>query len=502
MTDMEDSRRALRAALRADLLPFLQRAFRDIDPGKTLLVHPYLEYLSAVLMGVVNSEEKRLVINLPPRHLKSILASVVLPAFLLGRDPRLRIAVVSHSQSLARNLALPCRRLISSDWYREVFPDTKLLADNHGTGDFETSEHGGRYAASLDTGITGRGFDVIILDDPLSAKDARSSNARETLQANYYGMIASRLNDADKGKIIVVHQRLHEEDLSGVLLRKGGWRPVILPLIADEETTYEIGDWRWVRPQGDVLLPENFTPEAIRKIRAQGEGIFATQYQQNPSAMEGDLIKPAYIGWFPNLPPDARRITFSLDTAVETTDESSYSVCLVMARDARRHYVIDVFRARVGPVQLRDATLRLAAQYKPDKILIEKASSGTALEAMLKEYGIRSELIATGGQSKEERLESVQHYFVDRRVFVKSNEPWSEALIDEWVRFPFARRDDQVDAISQYLAWCQANAREPMYLASGGTLWDRQAAKHFESPPPKGQSPMRPRDGSRFRTGR
>ena len=183
----------------------------------------------------------------------------------------------------------------------------KMSKTRNSAIDFETTAGGGRYAASFETGITGRGFDLIVIDDPLSAQDARSDAERERVNETYHEMIASRLDDPARGAIIVVHQRLHEDDLSGHLLAKGGWRHHKLPLVAEEETTYQIGSRLWVRSPGDVLLPELFTEEAIRRLRAeQGETIYSTQYQQNPSATEGDLIKRDHIRMFQELPPGAR----------------------------------------------------------------------------------------------------------------------------------------------------------------------------------------------------
>ena len=288
MTAPPPARRVLLAALATDLVAFLERAFRDIEPGKTLLLHPYVEFLCAELMRVEAGVETRLILNLPPRHLKSVLVSVAFPAFLLGRDPRLRIAVVSHSQDLARVFALRCRRTVSSNWYRKVFPQTRLRADRNSAIDFETTAGGGRYAASFQTGITGRGFDLIVIDDPLSAQDARSDAERERVNETYHEMIASRLDDPARGAIIVVHQRLHEDDLSGHLLAKGGWRHHKLPLVAEEETTYQIGARLWVRPPGDVLLPERFTEETIRRLRAeQGETIFQRNISRTRPPLKG-----------------------------------------------------------------------------------------------------------------------------------------------------------------------------------------------------------------------
>jgi predicted phage terminase large subunit-like protein len=497
MNDLE----LLRAIISRDLLAFLQRAWREIERDE-LVLRPYVEFLCAELMRVVVGQERRLIINLPPRHIKSILVSKVFPAFLLARDPTMRIAVVSHSMNLAHDLALPCHRIVSSKWYKAFFPKTRLRADRNRTDDFETTEGGGRYAASIDTGITGRGFDIVIVDDPLSANNLESLAERERVNDIYHNMIASRLNDPSRGAFIIVHQRLHEDDLSGALLAKGGWRHVNLPLIAEEETIYQTGDRRWVRAKGDILLPERFPLEEIQRLRAaQGEAIFSTQYQQNPSATVGEYIKREDICFFED-PPRESRVVLSFDTATKQNENSSYSVCLVVASDQSRHFVLDVLRARLGSVDLRDAALRLIEQYKPNNILIEGASSGDSLQDMLKERKRISELVPTRGRTKEQRLQSVIHHFRQKRVYIKQNEPWSQELANEWMRFPAGKHDDQVDAMTQYLSWWQDNPPKQLFLASGGTLEDRQAAKIFGSPPPRGQSPMRPRDGSRFCTGR
>jgi hypothetical protein len=185
--------------MKTDLLAFLEGAFPIIDSRWPLDVAPYLEYLVNELMGVANGHETRLVINLPPRHLKSVLTSIVFVAWLLGRDPKMRIAVISHSQPLAANLALPTLQLIESDFYRKAFPRLHLRDNGRKTTDFVTTEGGGRYAASFETGITGRGFDVIIIDDPIAAHQVKSERERANVNENFDTMIASRLDDQIKG---------------------------------------------------------------------------------------------------------------------------------------------------------------------------------------------------------------------------------------------------------------------------------------------------------------
>lgn len=215
-------------------------------------------------------------------------------------------------------------------------------------------------------------------------------------------MIASRLDDQIRGAMIVVGQRMHEDDLSGCLLQKGGWKHVCLPLVAEEAAVYAFGMSCWHRKVGEPLLVKQWPEEIVKRKREEvGESTFAAQYQQNPSAAFGELIQPGQIQHFTDLPADARRIALSWDTAVKTGSDNSYTVCLVIARDARRHYVIDALRARLDPVQMRDAALHLIGAYKPSKILIEDASSGSGLASMLAERGYHAELRPTGGQGRK-----------------------------------------------------------------------------------------------------
>ena len=492
MDDRTLERRAFNALLATDLLAFLQRAFRDLDPRNQLLIAPFVELLTEELQQVASGTIRRLIINLPPRHLKSILASVVFPAWLLGRDPRLRIAVISHGQGLARDLALRTLRLIQAEWYREVFPQMRLRPNRSGSMDFETSESGGRYAASFDTGVTGRGFDTIIVDDPLSAHDARSAVERARVKENYENMIASRIDDPARSAIIIVHQRLHEDDLTGHLLPQGVWRHISLPLVAEEEVTYAIGSRLWRRKIGEALLPGLYPPPEIDKIRARGPMIFAAQYQQNPTASIGELLRPEHIRYFDDQPPDARRITISVDTATKTTESASYTVFLIIASDIQRHYIVDVLRERLDPVQVRDAAVRLIQNYRPTAFLIEDASSGPGLARMLLERGHRSELRPTRGLGKEERFEPHLHFFFEGRILLKRNQPWTTDLADEWLRFPFARYDDQVDAMSQYLDWVSMS-RLINPIVSGVSGREAQIARLLgQRAVTKGEHPMRP----------
>jgi predicted phage terminase large subunit-like protein len=485
-------RQALNSLYRTDLLVFLERAFLDLDLRSPLHLAPYLKCLAAALREVAEGRERRLIINLPPRHLKSVLASIVFPAWLLGRDPRLRIAVVSHSQSLAHDLALKSHRLVTTNWYGDLFPRTRLATDRTGVMDFETAQGGGRYAASMETGITGRGFDLIIVDDPISEKNARSAPERDGVKQSFDGMVATRLDNPAKGAILIIHQRLHEEDLTGHLLGNGGWSQLSLPLIAEEAATYHFGAYAWTRERGDVLLPELYPEQVIQELRKK-EARFATQYQQNPSAAYGELIKAEWIGRFDTLPGTARRLTFSIDTAVKTTEDASFTVILVIASDDYRHYLINVLREHLNPVQTRDAVIRMLSHHGPARILVEDASSGTSLVDMLRERGVQAELWPTRGRSKEERLEAHLHMFIEGRVLVQENQPWAANLVQEWASFPYAKFNDQVDTISQYLDWF-ASRRPVRPIVVGVNGAETRAMRTLFRPVlRRGEHPMRPR---------
>lgn len=500
---MSDDNRAFRAALAADPIAFLEKVFPELNPGGALQLAPYLEYLVEVLHRAETGQDTRIIINLPPRHLKSILVSVVWPAWLLGRNPMLRIAVISHSQNLARDLALKSLRLMQSEVYQSIFPNTRLAVDRQQVMDFETTQKGGRFAGSVDSGITGRGFNMIIVDDPISAHAARSPAERDNVNENFDTMIASRLDDQGRGAIVLVGQRLHESDLSGYLLSKGrAWRHVSIPLVAEEKTTLQIGSRLWTREAGEVLLPQMWPPEIVTRHRADtGEATFSAQYQQNPSAAAGELIRPDQIGFYDDLPPGVRRVTLSFDTAVKTGPNSSYTVGLAVFTDGRRHYVEDVLRQRLDPVQARDAALGLVAAYRPSAILVEDASSGPGLAKMLEEHHHHCTLRPTGGQSKEERLLPVLHMFAEGRVLVKRGQAWTTEFVNELSRFPFGKHDDQVDALAQYLAWFAETGRStPAVIVGTGGADDRlaNALAGRVRPLQRGEHPMRPRY-SKFR---
>src|SRR6266480_4616607 len=242
----------LAALLRSELRFFVQKSFRTILPGTPYLRNWHVDAIVYQLMRVKAGEISRLLINQPPRSLKSICVSVAYVAWLLGHDPTRRIIVVSYSNEFAAELHRQFRMVIDAPWYLALFPAMRPAKDS-GT-ELVTTAGGSRYATSVGGTLTGRGADLIIVDDPLKAEEAMSEPARRRVIDWYAGTLVSRLNDKENGPIIVVMQRLHENDLAGHLLEQGSWEHLELAAIAEEDSTIPLGNGKTItRRQGDVL---------------------------------------------------------------------------------------------------------------------------------------------------------------------------------------------------------------------------------------------------------
>ncbi|MBO0733546.1 MAG: hypothetical protein J2P49_04360 [Methylocapsa sp.] len=281
----------LAALLRSDLRFFLWKSFQTILPGTPYLPNWHIDAIVHQLMRVHAWEISRLLINQPPRSLKSISVSVAYVAWILGHDPARRVMAVSYSSDFAAELHRQFRIVIDAPWYRALFPSMRPVRDS-GT-ELVTTLGGSRYATSVGGTLTGRGADLIIVDDPLKAEEALSEAARERVIEWYAGTLVSRLNDKEKGPVVVVMQRLHKNDLAGYLREHGGWHHLDLPAIAVEDSVIEIGHGKRItRHRGDILHPERESKAALDRIKAEiGSLMFSAQYQQRPVPIEGNLIR-------------------------------------------------------------------------------------------------------------------------------------------------------------------------------------------------------------------
>src|SRR6476659_7819700 len=349
------------AIIGSDLYAFIRASFPIVSGGRQFLPNWHVEALAYELSEVMRGGTRRLIITVPPRSLKSICASVALPAFALGRDPSRRIICVSYSEGLARKHANYCRALMRSDVYRRIFPGTRISPAKDTETEVMTTARGSRLATSVGGTLTGRGGNLVIIDDPLKPQEAQSQSARDSLKQWYSNTLLSRLDHKTEGSIIVVMQRLHPDDLVGHLLEQGGWRDLNLPAIAEEETTIRLGPNRSDRRRLDDLLhPERESQVALDEMKASmGSMEFAAQYQQTPVPIGGNLIKWSWFKTYDKAPTPqpVDKLIMSWDTAMSSTELADYSACVVLLARKGTIYILHVVRARLEYPDLRRVVL-------------------------------------------------------------------------------------------------------------------------------------------------
>lgn len=453
---MVPHQRLLDAILRNDIVAFTQRAFAELHPGRQMVAGWHHEAIAYWLdVAAIRQEYDRLIINLPPRSLKSEMVSVALPAFILGRDPTRKVIVVSYNQDLANYLSRLTRQIMQADWYRRLFPSTAIQGQG-ALGQFFTSQGGFRAALSTGGTFTGKGGDLIIIDDPLKADDAYSETARKALLEWTTSTLFSRLDDKRSGAIILVQQRQHEDDLSGHMLRAGGWAHLNLPAIAtkDEEIILSRKPLRFHhRREGDLLDPVREDQYVLDGLKRQmGSAAFLAQYQQEPVPPDGDIIKTAWFRTYTELPSGGETI-LSIDTASKAGLRNDWSVVTVWRVVENRYFLAYVWRRRVEFPELLQSVKELARTLLPDKLLIEDKASGTGLIQALRDdpEGFPITAYDPGSIDKETRMRVQSHRIEGGQVFLPKEAPWLADFLNEVRRFPNGAHDDQMDAMSQFL---------------------------------------------------
>jgi predicted phage terminase large subunit-like protein len=452
----------LRAILRTDLSFFTRKVFATVSPGETYLHNWHVDAITHQLMRVHAGECRRLLINQPPRSLKSICVSVAYVAWLLGHDPTRRVIVASYSGDFAAELHRQFRMVVGSEWYGALFPNLRWARE--AGNEFVTTKGGSRYATSVEGSLTGRGADLIIIDDPLNANEVHSEPARKRVIKWYGGALVSRLNDhQETGAIVAVMQRLHEDDLAGHLIGLGGWHHLDMAAIALEDEIIELGHGKsYARRSGDVLHPLRESRETLEAIKAEvGSLMFSAQYQQRPVPVEGNLIRRSWFTAYDTLPTGSSKIVQSWDVAMATGDHNDYSVCttwLVQKNDA---YLVQVYRGRLQYPDLRRKVISLAAEHRATMILIENAGPGMNLlhdlradmpRGMTRPIGIKPD------GSKIDRMAAQSAKIEAGLVHLPHSAPWLAEFLTELLAFPSGRHDDQVDSVSQFLRWLQNDA--------------------------------------------
>lgn len=451
--------------LRRDLYGFIHRSFLELNPQAQFLPNWHVEVMAAKLEAVRLGKLRRLIINIPPRHLKSHAASIAFVAWLLGHSPTHSVLCVSYAQDLSDKLARDCRRLMTSSFYRALFK-TRISEERQAVADFETTAGGGRFSTSIGGVMTGRGGDIIVIDDPLKAEDAYSELRRTSVNEWYDNTLYSRLNSKEAGAILLIMQRLHAADLVAHVTEQEAWDVISFPSIAPEEQNYEIstpfGRRRVHRAIDDVLHSARESRATLNAIHAaMGEAKFQAQYQQNPLPPAGIYVKPQWFKTYVDAPPNPDLIFQSWDTASKVENQHDFSVCTTWAIAEKHAYLIDVFRRKLEFPDLKREVHAHAQRFNAENVLIEDTVSGTALIQQLREEGMSIVSAVTVKGEKEMRFMAQTAKIEGGFVHLPRDAHWRDAYVAELTSFPNGAHDDQVDSTTNALKWLSDRSEVP-----------------------------------------
>ena len=388
---------------------------------------------------------KRLIINMPPRHTKSEFASFLLPSWMVGRKPDLKIIQTTHTTELAIRFGRKAKLLIDSPEYQEVFK-TRLREDSQAAGKWETAQGGEYYAAGVGSAITGRGADLLIIDDPHSEQDALNVTALERAYEWYTSGPRQRLQPG--GAIVVVMTRWNMKDLTGMLLKSQK------ELKSDK---WEIIEFPAIMPSGKPVWPEYWDKKELEGVKASlSVGKWNAQWMQNPTAEEGSIIKRDWWQlWEKDYIPPLQHIIQSYDTAFlkkETADYSAITTWGVFYPDQdspANLILLDAFKERLEFPELKRVAMDQYRYWNPETVIIESKASGLPLTYELRKMGIPViNYTPSKGNDKHARINAVATLFESGQIWAPDHK-FAEEVIEECASFPYGDHDDLVDSTTQ-----------------------------------------------------
>jgi predicted phage terminase large subunit-like protein len=396
---------------------------------------------------VANGTCKRLIINMPPRHTKSEFASYLLPAWFLGRFPNKKIIQCSNTGELAVGFGRKVRNLVDTETYHEVFPELSLSTDSKAAGRWNTSKGGDYFAIGVGGTVTGKGADVLIIDDPHSEQEAAMAATNPDVYDKVYEWYTSgpRQRLQPGGAIIMVMTRWAQRDLTGQVLKSAAQR-------SGEE--WEVIEFPAILPSGNPLWPQFWSIEELTALKEElPNSKWQAQYQQNPVGNESAIVKRDWWQWWEeDRPPECEYILQTWDTAFEKHQRADYSAgttwgVFTHRKDNTKNIILlNTYKKRVEWVELKKDVLQEYREYEPDGLLIEKKATGAPLIYELRAMGIPvQEYTPSKGQDKIARLNSVSDIIASGKVWVPRTR-WAEELVDEIAAFPSGEHDDLVDA--------------------------------------------------------
>jgi predicted phage terminase large subunit-like protein len=401
---------------------------------------------------VARGECKRLIINMPPRHTKSEFASYLLPAWFLGKFPHKKIIQCSHTAELAVGFGRKVRNLVDTEVYHNIFPDLSLASDSKAAGRWNTSKGGDYFAIGIGGAVTGKGADVLIIDDPHSEQEAALAEINPDIYDKTYEWYTSgpRQRLQPGGAIVIVMTRWSKRDLTAQVLKSAAQRG------GDE---WEVIEFPAILPSGNPLWPEFWPMEELTVLREElPNSKWQAQYQQSPTSDTSAIVKREWWQeWPDNNPPQCDFILQAWDTAFEKTQRADYSACTTWGVfykpdaagvDQANVILLNAFRDRMEFPELKKCAVEEYREWEPDSIIIEKKASGAPLIYEMRSMGIPvQEFTPSRGNDKISRLNAVSDLFASGRVWAPATR-WAEEVIEEVASFPGSEHDDYVDTVS------------------------------------------------------
>lgn len=430
------------------LLDFAQAAYPGFHIGR------HHQKIARALESVVQGTTKRLIISVPPRHGKSLLSSILFPAWALGRSPDTRIIACSYSADLSYTFSRQARNLLASPEYRGIFPDVQVAQDARAVGQWELAapHRGGYVSAGVGGSITGKGAHILLIDDPVKDRDEANSASILDRKWDWYTSTAyTRLEG--QGAVILIMTRWSDDDLAGRLLKAmqdngdaDQWETVHLPALAESDDI--LG-----REIDEALWPEKYSTAELRRIAVNvGSRDFAALYQQRPSPAGGSIFQREWWKRYATFDrSQASQVIQVWDTAFKATQTADYSVCTTWALTPAGAYVLDMFRARVEFPELKRTAVDLHARWQPVAVLIEDKASGQSLIQELNRDTPIPVIPVPVGTDKVTNAHAVTPYIEAGRVFVPESAPWVGDFLEEHASFPNGKHDDIVDCTSMAL---------------------------------------------------
>ena len=408
--------------------------------------------MASAFERVANGQCKRLIINMPPRHSKSEMASYLLPAWFLGKFPAKKVIQASHTAELAVGFGRKVRNLVDSDIYKDIFPEVSLRSDSKAAGRWNTNQNGDYFAIGVGGTVTGKGADILIIDDPHSEQEATQAESNPEIYDATYEWYTSgpRQRLQPGGAIIIVATRWSKKDLVGQVLKAAAQR-------SNED--WEVIEFPAILPSGRPLWPEFWPRVELEALKAElPHAKWMAQYQQEPTSDVSAIIKRDWWQiWEHEDPPECEFTLMSWDTAFEKHNRADYSAMTLWGIFYKNDsngvtqaniIMLNAFRERMEFPKLKQTVLEQFKDWKPDSIIIEKKASGAPLIYELRSMGIPAqEFTPSRGNDKISRLNAVSDIFASGRVWVP-NTNWAEEVVEEVASFPAGDHDDYVDSVS------------------------------------------------------